>query len=68
VVTRLCQHQRSVAEIAAQLAVPLGVARVLVGDLLDSGRVRVLETLTEETAWDERHDLLERVLGGLRTP
>ncbi|WP_037311225.1 DUF742 domain-containing protein [Amycolatopsis orientalis] len=66
VVTQLCLHQRSVAEIAAHLSVPLGVARVLIGDLLSTRQVSVRDTLTEDTSWDERNDLLERVLSGLR--
>lgn len=65
-VTQLCLHQRSVAEVAAHLSVPLGVARVLIGDLLFAGQVSVRDTLTEDTSWDERNDLLERVLSGLR--
>jgi hypothetical protein len=47
--------------------VPLGVARVLVGDLLGSGMVTVRETLSPDATWDERHDLLERVLSGLHS-
>lgn len=66
-VANLCLQPRSLAEIAALLAVPLGVARVLVSDLLGSGMVTVRGTLTEDASWDERHDLLERVLSGLRT-
>ncbi|HVV08508.1 DUF742 domain-containing protein [Amycolatopsis sp.] len=66
-VTQLCLRPRSVAEIAAYLAVPLQVARVLVGDLLGAGIVIVRETLGDNATWDERHDLLERVLSGLRT-
>jgi hypothetical protein len=66
-VTQLCLRPRSMAEIAAHLAVPLQVARVLVADLLGSGWVIVRDTLSENASWDERHDLLERVLSGLRT-
>ncbi|MCR6485622.1 DUF742 domain-containing protein [Amycolatopsis sp. OK19-0408] len=65
-VTQLCLHQRSVAEVALHLGVPLGVARVLIGDLLIAGQVAVRETLTADASFDERNDLLERVLSGLR--
>jgi hypothetical protein len=65
VVTQLCLHPRSMAEIAALMTVPLGVARVLVSDLLGSGMVVVRSTLTENATWEQRHDLLERVLSGL---
>lgn len=64
--TRLCVEPQSVAEIAAHLAVPLGVARVLVADLLDEGLVTVQATLSDDTSTDERRELIERVLSGLR--
>jgi len=65
-VTHLCHEPRSVAEIAAHLEVPLGVARVLVADLLDEGMVVVEATLTDDTGDEERRRLIERVLSGLR--
>ncbi|GAB3159829.1 DUF742 domain-containing protein [Amycolatopsis sp. NPDC004378] len=65
-VTQLCLRQRSVAEVAAHLGVPLGVARVLIGDLLIAGQVAIRETLAADASHDERNDLLERVLSGLR--
>lgn len=66
-VTQLCLQPRSMAEIAAHMSVPLQVVRVLVADLLSSGWVVVRETLSDHASWHERHDLLERVLSGLRT-
>ena len=65
-VANLCTRPRSVAEIAALLSVPIGVARVLVGDLVEEGLVSVHATLGADASWDERLDLIERVLGGLR--
>jgi Protein of unknown function (DUF742) len=65
-VIQLCAEPRSVAEIAALMPVPLGVARVLVADLLNEGLVVVQATLGEETSVDERRELIERVLSGLR--
>jgi Protein of unknown function (DUF742) len=65
-VTQLCHQPRSVAEIAAHLSVPLGVARVLVADLVHAGHVVVEATLTEGAGDDERRELIERVLSGLR--
>jgi hypothetical protein len=38
---QLCQRPNSLAEIAAALHVPLGVARVIVGDLVSAGHVSV---------------------------
>lgn len=65
-VTQLCFHPCSIAEISAHLTVPLGVARVLVGDLVSEGLVVVQATVTDDTDADERRDLIERVLNGLR--
>lgn len=65
-VTRLCARPRSVAEIAAHLSVPLGVARVLVADLLSHGLVVVEATLADDAGVDQRRELIERVLSGLR--
>ena len=56
----------SVAEIAAGLALPLGVARVLIGDLVMQGYLRVHTTLGETTTNDERRELIGRTLRGLR--
>ncbi|AFJ37145.1 MULTISPECIES: DUF742 domain-containing protein [Mycobacterium] len=56
----------SVAEISARLDLPLGVARVLVGDLVLSGYLRVYRTLSERSTRDERHELIGRTLRGLR--
>ncbi|MFC5288860.1 DUF742 domain-containing protein [Actinokineospora guangxiensis] len=40
-ITELCVRPKSVAEVAALMAVPLGVARVLIADLAAEGAVRV---------------------------
>jgi hypothetical protein len=66
-VTQLCLRPSSVAEIAAHLAVPLGVARVLVADLLAEDLVVVEATLDADADIDERRRLIERVLDGLRS-
>jgi len=62
----LCAERPSVAEIAAHLSLPLGVARVLVGDLVVQGYVRVHATLGEAATADERRELIGRTLRGLR--
>ena len=55
----------SVAEIAAQLRVPLGVARVIIADMVDLGLVEVLKTASADG--DERDPaFLRRVLSGLQ--
>lgn len=65
-ICRLCTVSPSVAEISAQLELPLGVARVLVGDLVTAGYLRVQTTLTDRSTNDERRDLIGRTLRGLR--
>jgi hypothetical protein len=57
---------RSVAEVSALVQRPIGVVRVLLGDLVQQGYVHVQATLTETSTDDERFDLLERTLRGLR--
>ncbi len=54
---------RSVAELSAFCGVSLGVTRVIVGDLVAGGRVRVEEG--GSGVWVDRR-LLERVRDGLR--
>ncbi len=61
----LCQDVRSVAEVAALLNVPLGVARVLIADMAGMGLVTVHNSAPPETGEPELA-LLEKVLVGLR--
>ena len=61
----LTEQTRSVAEVAALLALPLGVARVLLGDMAAEGTVTVHQTAS--TSGDVPDlALMERVLSGLR--
>ena len=60
----LCVDVRSVAEVAALLAVPLGVARVLLADMIDTGLVYVHRNPTEAGS-KPGLSLMERVLAGL---
>lgn len=62
----MCVNHPSVAEIAAKLSLPLGVARVLIGDLVTQGYVAVRSTLGESTTVDERRELIGRTLRGLK--
>ena len=43
-ILKCCVHSLSVAEIAAQLSLPLGATRFLVGDLVTQGYLRVHAT------------------------
>ena len=62
----MCDDSPSVAEVAAILSLPLGVARVLIGDLVTQGYLRVHTTLGDSTTDDERRELIGRTLRGLR--
>ena len=60
---RICTVTESVAELSAACGVPLGVTRVLLGDLASVGRISI-----EADAFDSPYDprLLEQVIEGLR--
>ncbi|WP_371480143.1 DUF742 domain-containing protein [Kitasatospora sp. NBC_00315] len=60
----LCRNLLSVAEVAAHLGLPLGVVKVLVGDLWDLGAVQVLPPAPQAERLPAT--LLEEVLVGLR--
>lgn len=61
----LCVDTTSVAEIAARLSVPIGVARVIIADMVDLGLVEVGKT--SANTGDERDPaFLRRVLSGLQ--
>lgn len=66
-IAALCDGRlQSLAEIAARMHLPLGVARVLVADMAADGLLAVYEP----TSFDDNDavgtELLERVLSGLR--
>jgi hypothetical protein len=64
-IAELCASPMSVAEVSAHLKVPLGVARVLVGDMAAEGLVEMSGASGNEVAPNDLN-LLERVLNGLR--
>lgn len=61
----LCVETRSVAEVAAHLRLPLGVVRVLIGDMAGLGLV-VIHSSGSVVGDRPSMDFLERVLSGLR--
>lgn len=63
-IAQLCTEIRSVAEVAALLALPLGVARVLLADMIDTGLVHVHRNPLDAGGMADL-SLLERVLDGL---
>jgi hypothetical protein len=66
VIIQLCRDRPSIAEISSYAGLPIGVTRVLVGDLMESGHLRVHNTLTDQSTASERRLLIERTLSGLR--
>ncbi|HZZ52250.1 MAG TPA: DUF742 domain-containing protein [Pseudonocardia sp.] len=64
-VAQLCERTQSVAEVAALLEVPLGVAKVLLGDMAGQGLVVVHRGSTQSGNLPDLA-LMERVLSGLR--
>jgi Protein of unknown function (DUF742) len=61
-IVTLCSTPSAIAEVSAHLRLPLGVARVLVSDLVESGWLSA-----SQTAGDHPEiDLVERLISGLR--
>ena len=66
-ICHLCREVKSVAEVSALLAIPLGVARILVADLAEAGMVAIHQPGgNAEPGGAPDVTLLERVLSGLR--
>ena len=63
-IIELCQTPMSVAELSARMTTPVGVVRVLVGDLVVARMVHVRQT--EDGAEHRDVRLLERLLEGIR--
>jgi thioredoxin-dependent peroxiredoxin len=61
-----CANSPSVAEIAANLSLPLGATRFLVDQLVNQGYLRVRAPLSDSMSVDERRELINRTLRGLR--
>ncbi len=65
-ILELCADQLlSVAELSAQLQVPLGVARVLISDLAGAGLVTVHHSELAATTTTVQLKILESVLSGI---
>jgi len=63
-ILRLCQHPATVADVASDTGLPLGVIRVLLADLIQQGRITVMR---DRTAGEKPSaQLLREVLHGLR--
>ncbi len=65
VIASLCDGRaQSLAEVAAYTRLPLGVARVLAADMVADGLLALHEPM--QAGDDDRMEVLERVLSGLR--
>jgi hypothetical protein len=65
-IVELCARPRSLAEVGAALRVPVGVARVLVGDLANGGYLEVHLPRAADGSGGPGHEILGRLLNGLR--
>ncbi|MGH3670056.1 MAG: DUF742 domain-containing protein [Pseudonocardiaceae bacterium] len=61
----LCATPHSVAELAALLSIPLGVAKVVLGDMAEAGSIMVHRTAGSTDGAPDL-DLMHRVLQGLQ--
>ncbi|GGV94081.1 DUF742 domain-containing protein [Streptomyces sp. JV185] len=66
-ILRMCQLPTAVVEIAAGLGLPVSIVRIMLSDLLDTGRISARHPRTARVA-DRLPDpeILEQVLVGLR--
>jgi hypothetical protein len=64
-IVRLCQRPLSVAEVGAILDLPIGIVRVLLGDLLDKELILARAPAPATQTPSER--LLKAVINGLRS-
>lgn len=62
-ICEMCRMPHSTAEVAARLGLPLGAARVLIGDVVSLALLSVHETAAAE---GPSMDLLQRVAAGLK--
>jgi hypothetical protein len=60
----LCQTPAAVAELASEIDLPLGVVRILLGDLREKGLIRVARPQAERVTLQA--SVLKSVLEGLR--
>jgi Protein of unknown function (DUF742) len=60
----LCRRPVSIADLASEIDLPVGVVRVLLGDLIEQRLIKVYRSASGEAATDER--LLRKLLDGLQ--
>ncbi|MFC8917588.1 DUF742 domain-containing protein [Streptomyces sp. NPDC057116] len=68
-ILRMCRRPTAVVEVAAELALPVGIVRILLADLLGTGRISARHPRSAGHGSAYRlpdPDILEQVLVGLR--
>ncbi|MEU6482552.1 DUF742 domain-containing protein [Streptomyces sp. NPDC046887] len=69
-ILRLCRRPTAMVEVAAELGLPVGITRILLSDLLDTGRISARHPRTQAGGPGGYRlpdpDILEQVLVGLR--
>ncbi|MFJ8645942.1 DUF742 domain-containing protein [Streptomyces sp. NPDC093546] len=70
-ILRMCRRPTAVVEVAAELALPVSIVRILLADLLGTGRISARHPRTSAAASSSAYalpdpDILEQVLVGLR--
>ncbi|MFI9274779.1 DUF742 domain-containing protein [Kitasatospora sp. NPDC052896] len=66
-ILRLCERPTAVVELAAELALPISIVRILLGDLLEAGRISARHPrFLPATAQLPDLDTLKQVLHGLQ--
>ena len=63
-IVAICRRPTALAEVAARATLPVGVVRVLVGDLLTAGVIDVQRAAPADAPTDPR--LLKKLLHGIR--
>ncbi len=63
----LSRKETAIIELAALLNVPIGVVKVLTGDLVDQGAVTVTDPPAAATDGEGYTDLLNKVLDGIKS-
>ncbi|ORT58768.1 DUF742 domain-containing protein [Streptomyces sp. CB03238] len=64
-ILRMCRRPTAVVEVAAELALPVGIVRILLSDLLGTGRISARHPRASAHSLPDP-DILEQVLVGLR--
>ena len=60
----MCRTATGIAEISAQLNIPIATVKVVVGDLIESGHVQLHETIDNQD--DAGVALMNRIIEGVR--